>query len=281
MAQVGTVVELRRYPVKSMLGEVIGEASVSGRGLAGDRAYGLVDRETGRVVSVKRPRRWGRIFELTAVTGPSGVRVSFVDGRSFAADDPALDRALSEFFGREVELVTVPIPGRAIFDEAWMGELKGGAPPPGDQEPVGEEGIIDGGGSYGVEGGMFNYGAVHLLTTGAVRALEAASPGTRFDPHRFRPNVVIDTDEDGFAETSWQGHTVRVGDVEFDMEFTVPRCVMTTMAQDDLPADPDVLRTITRVNRVELIGHLYPCLGIYGKPRQGGTIRVGDPVTVG
>lgn len=193
---------------------------------------------------------------------------------------PSFPQPYRHSSGRTVELVTTPIPQRAIFDEAWEGELKASAPPPGDQQLRGREGIVDGGGSYGVDGGLFNYGAVHLLTTGAVRTLASAAPDSRFDAHRFRPNVVIDTDEDGFMETDWQGRMVHVGEVTFEMEFTVPRCVMTTLAQGDLPVDRDVLRTITRLNRVELIGHLYPCLGIYGKAVQPGTIRVGDVVTI-
>jgi len=280
MAKVGTVIEIRRYPVKSMLGEVISEAEVTERGLTGDRVHGLFDPDTQRIVSVKRPKRWSKLFEFTASTGPAGTEVTFPDGRSYSAADPEISAALSTFFGRTVELVKTPIPQRAIFDEAWMGALNDNAPPPGDQQPRGEEGIVDGGGSYGVEGGLFNYGAVHLLTTGAVRALSHAAPDSRFDAHRFRPNVVIDTDEDGFVETSWQGRMLHVGEVTFEMEFTVPRCVMTTLAQDDLPADPDVLRTITRLNRVELIGHLYPCLGIYGRAVGEGIIRRGDVVTI-
>src|SRR3954469_24782066 len=69
---VGAVQSIRRYAVKSMLGEEIGAASVMKRGVVGDRVYALIDDETGKVVSVKRPRRWGRIFELAAVTGTSG-----------------------------------------------------------------------------------------------------------------------------------------------------------------------------------------------------------------
>jgi MOSC N-terminal beta barrel domain len=65
--QVGTVESIRRYPVKSMLGEVVDSASVSRRGLDGDRAYALIDENTGKVVSVKYPKRWGRMFELAAV----------------------------------------------------------------------------------------------------------------------------------------------------------------------------------------------------------------------
>ncbi|HEY6698587.1 MAG TPA: hypothetical protein VIZ67_10195 [Acidimicrobiales bacterium] len=42
-----------------------------------------------------------------------------------------------------------------------------------------------------------------------------------------------------------------------------PRCVMTTLAQDDLPQDREVLRTLARQNRIEVAGGLHPCAGVY------------------
>jgi uncharacterized protein YcbX len=47
----GTVTMLRRYPVKSMLGEDVPASDVTGKGLAHDRALALVHRETGKVAS--------------------------------------------------------------------------------------------------------------------------------------------------------------------------------------------------------------------------------------
>ena len=92
---VGTVQSIARYPVKSMLGEELDIASVAARGVVGDRAYALIDDETGKVVSVKYPRRWGRIFELHATTQPAGVNVVFPDGQALSIEDPDLPRVLS------------------------------------------------------------------------------------------------------------------------------------------------------------------------------------------
>ena len=57
-----TVTGLWRYPVKSMQGEELNAAEVTERGAVGDRAYALVDRETGKVASAKNPRKWARLF---------------------------------------------------------------------------------------------------------------------------------------------------------------------------------------------------------------------------
>src|SRR5438552_351808 len=65
-SQAGSVVALWRYPVKSMMGEELNSTEVTQRGLLGDRAYALVDAETGKVASAKNPRRWPRLFDFRA-----------------------------------------------------------------------------------------------------------------------------------------------------------------------------------------------------------------------
>lgn len=275
------VIGLRRYPVKSMLGEELVEASVDGRGLAGDRAFGLIDEETNKVVSVKRPKMWGRIFELRATTEGNAVRVTFPDGWSAVVGDDELPVRLSAFFGRSVSIASAP-PPNPTFDEVWERDLKEGASPYLGMPSRVEDGdeMIDAVMGFGVPDSFFNLGAIHVVTTSTVRALSAAAPGSRFDAHRFRPNIVVETDEDGFVETRWQGRTLVIGEVRFPVFMTVPRCVMTTLAQDDLPADREVLRTIARTNPVEVVGARYPCVGVYTNVTEEGTIRVGDPVRI-
>jgi hypothetical protein len=283
--QVGAVAAVRRYPVKSMLGEDLPAGEFDAGGLVGDRAYALVDRESGKVVSVKRPKRWARMFELTASTGgePSGgsVSVTFPDGSSTAIDDPELTRLLGAFFARDVSVVDRP-PEGATFDEVWLRDLKDGVEPYFGAASRVEEGdeMVDGGSEMSTHGNLFNYGTVHLVTTSSTDALAAAAPGSRFDPHRFRPNVVVDTPDTGFAETAWQGRTLAIGTTRLAVTFTVPRCVMTTLAQGDLPADREVLRTITRENAVDVLenGTRYPCVGVYADVADPGRITVGDPV---
>jgi hypothetical protein len=52
---------------------------------------------------------------------------------------------------------------------------------------------------------------------------------------------------------------------------------MTTLAQDDLPKDTDVLRMLTRHNRVQVgaAGQLL-CAGVYTVVEAPETMRVGD-----
>ncbi len=282
MTTVGIVSSLRRFPVKSMLGEEVSSVMLDAKGVAGDRRYALVDDLTGKVVSVKRPKRWLRIFELRAVTREGGVEITFPTGNGIPIDDPTLPDRLSEFLGRSVSVASVPAAG-ASFDESWVRDLKNDAGPyfgaPARDEDDDLD-LVDAGLFMGTSGNFFNFGVVHLVTTSTTRRLRELAPESRFDPHRFRPNIIIESDEAGFVETAWQNRKIRIGDVELAVSFTVPRCVMTTLAQDDLPADPNVLRAITEHNGVDCFGTgvVYPCVGVYADVAGAGTVAVGQKV---
>ena len=278
-ALVGRVQSLRRYPVKSMLGEELDHASLGQRGVVGDRAYALIDDETQKVVSVKRPKLWGRMFELAAVTRGDTVEVRFPDGTSMLIGDAALPSRLSEFLGRAVSVASTPPPD-ATFDEVWMRELKNDIDPylgtPSRVED-GEE-MIDGG--QFMSGNFSNGGAIHVVTTSSTRRLGELAPESRFDPYRFRPNIVVETEGDGFVESEWPGKTLSIGDARLAVVISVPRCVMTTLSQGDLPADREVLQTITQHNARDVGFGVFPCLGVYADVASTGRISVGDPVKV-
>ena len=58
MPTVGSVAELWRFPVKSMKGEQLQEVTVTKQGVLGDRAYALIDAETGGK-DLAAAIRWG------------------------------------------------------------------------------------------------------------------------------------------------------------------------------------------------------------------------------
>src|SRR5947209_697403 len=70
----GAVVALWRYPVKSMQGEELNAATLGEGGLLGDRAYALVDADTGKIASAKNPKKWPHLFDFRArfVQAPTG-----------------------------------------------------------------------------------------------------------------------------------------------------------------------------------------------------------------
>src|SRR5437773_10802945 len=71
--EIGAVVSLWRYPVKSMMGEEVHTTQVRDHGLLGDRVYALLDRADGQVASAKTPRKWPRLFASRATfSAPAG-----------------------------------------------------------------------------------------------------------------------------------------------------------------------------------------------------------------
>jgi uncharacterized protein len=248
----GRIVALWRYPVKSMQGEELAAVPVSRRGLLGDRAFAVVDARDGRVASAKDTRRWPSLFDLRAyfaappaASGPTApVRIALPDGRVVGSDDPGVDAVLSEALNRAVRLLA-----RALPDER--------APEPDD----------------GV--GFFDAATLHLVTTSTLDRLRALYPSGRFDVRRFRPNIVIETNgPPGFVENAWVGKTVTIGD-RVRLEVTEPceRCVMTTLAQADLPYDPGILTTAATANDVNV--------GVYARVSRGGGVARGQAVVIG
>jgi uncharacterized protein YcbX len=85
--------------------------------------------------------------------------------------------------------------------------------------------------------------------------------------------VQLASGEKGFAEDGWVGHTVAIGtDVKLSITRQCGRCVMTTLAQGDLPKDTGILRTAAEHNRAKV--------GVYAGVVRGGKIRRGDRVTI-
>ena len=111
-----TVVEIRRYPVKSMGGESLQRVEIDRRGMVGDRAYAVVDGE-GRFAAGKDSRRFRRrdeVFEYAASRAPDGtVRVSRGEAH-WTATGTALDAELSDRFGDAVQVL--PENGESHFD---------------------------------------------------------------------------------------------------------------------------------------------------------------------
>jgi uncharacterized protein YcbX len=261
----GSVVALWRYPVKSMRGEELNAIPLTPRGLLGDRAYAIIDPETGKVASAKNPKKWPNLFDCRAlfVAPPTAgdpyppVEVMLPDGTLARTDDDSFDATMSRLLGRRGMLQTA-VPENAILEEYWpdLEELD-------HRDEVTDESLP--------EGTFFDLATVHVLTTGTLDGLRVAYPSGRFEPRRFRPNIIVETAaEDGhFPERGWLGKTLSIGDeVQLKVTAPCPRCVMTTLPQSDLPRDPGILRAAAQHNDAHV--------GIYAEVICAGTIRRGD-----
>ncbi len=291
-ASVGTVAALWRFPVKSMSGERIGEAEVTKQGLVGDRAYALIDKDTGKVVSAKSVRLFPGVLNCQAafVEPPrSGqiappVRITLPNGTSITSDASDVDRVLSSHFERSVTL------SRSAPEDFTIDQYHPDVPdidPAGYRDTVVEQKLGSalfaemGAPSPVPVGAFFDLFPVSVLTSATLRELGRLQPQSRFDERRFRMNVIVGTDASGFPENTWIGHTLAIGGAALRIAMPDPRCVMTTLAQDDLAADSGILRALTRHNRLQVgPAGLYPCAGAYAVVETPGTLRTGQPVAL-
>jgi uncharacterized protein YcbX len=267
--EIGSVVSLWQYPVKSMMGEELNATEVTERGLLGDRAYALVDSSDGKVATAKNPRKWPRLFDFRATfieparaaAKVPPVRIALPDGTTVTSDQGDVNQILSEALNREVTLGAAQR-GAVNAEEYWP-----------DMEGLDHRDTVT---DFTLpEGTFFDCATVHLLTTATLDRLRELYPQGRFEVRRFRPNLVVQlaSGEKGFAENAWVGHTLAIGD-EVSLNITGPcgRCVMTTLAQGDLSRDPGILRTAAQHNQVNV--------GVYAAVVRGGTIRRGDPLRI-
>jgi uncharacterized protein YcbX len=247
--RLGTVMQVTRFPVKSMRGETLPEAWVGPHGLVGDRAFALRDARDGRIMSAKRT---ASLLGLAAryVEGPgSPASITLADGGRLRTDDPEAAAALSRALGRAVRLCG-PEDTDADRRTEWDDDTSFDAPP----------------------FAFVDLAPLHLLTTASLRALAALYPAGRVDPRRFRPNLLVDCGPRvDFVEDALVGRLLAVGE-RMRLRIFMPtiRCVMTTVAQEDLPKDPGILRAA--VERHD--GNL----GAYATVEAEGPVRVGDPV---
>ena len=275
----GTVAALRRYPVKSMLGEDVDAGHVTFTGLAGDRQLAVVSRATGKIASAKFPRLWRDLLTLSAVAADDpaadgAVRITLPEGKTVWSSDAGVDAVLSGLLDEPVTLTATPVPGAALDRAVPEAVLRDGV----DAQVPAELMEIGGGGPPGT---FVDFAPLHLLTTSTLDRIAELSPHGRADLERYRPNVVIRTAAAGFTENDWLERILRVGD---DLVLRViartPRCAVPTLAHGALPRDPDALRVLARHNRVEPPDSLdpEPCAGVYAEVLRPGHIRIGDPV---
>ncbi|MBG0816605.1 MOSC domain-containing protein [Planomonospora sp. ID82291] len=177
----GSVQRVLRWPVKSLRGEEVGQARFDARGMAGDRAYALVDgreHHVGRLLTVRQ--RAEMLHWRSGYPGDDGAAdgvptLTAPDGSEWKWDDPGLAGALAESLGTPLRL-------RAAD-------------------------------------GQQDRGPTVLVTTEASRAALEEELGAPVDLRRFRPNLHLALDAPAFAEEGWTaGTVVTVGDVELAVE---------------------------------------------------------------
>ena len=280
----GTVAEIWRYPVKSMVGERLETCSLGELGVPGDRGWAVRD-ETAE--EIRNARKLPALL-LCAATYPNepkdggvpAVEIRLPDGQRIASDAPDVSERLSDLLGRPVTLW----PRRPPEDVA---HYRRGRPDQPDFEReirqimdrLDDEPLPDFS-AYPPDllrfacppGTYFDSFPVSVVTTASLRWLQQLQPGADADVRRFRPNFVIDTDAGrvGAIEADWCGRELRIGQARLRIEMPTVRCAIPAREQRNLVADRRVLRTI--VNQMD------QNLGAYASPTVAGEVAVGDSV---
>jgi uncharacterized protein YcbX len=257
---VGRVVSIHRYPVKSMQGEALPSAHFDELGGLGDRRFGLVNEDGTHVLSAKREPALLLASATSGATAGEPPRIELPDGSVIDELGDDADARLSDWLGRPVHL-------RAADDET------GSAYRMSFNVDDEDDGVFE---VPTQPGHYFDLAAVHLLTTASLREAERLRPEGNWNPHRFRPTILVETEPDltGFVENDWVGQVLTIGSLQIDVLMPTIRCAMTTRAQPahELERDLDIFKTLGKVNDSNL--------GLYASIRTPGTASVGDDVTL-
>lgn len=120
--------------------------------------------------------------------------------------------------------------------------------------------------------GIFDTMPISLISTRTVDAISAMT-GAPLDARRFRPNLVVETTDDGgYAEDAWVGSVLRIGKMRMRVDQRDKRCVMVNVDPETTERDASVLRAIARDRQ--------SCLGVYGSTVEPGRVSVGDSVII-
>jgi uncharacterized protein YcbX len=263
------VASLWRYPVKSMLGEVVDSLFVDQGGADGDRRLALLDALTGRVASAKQPRLWRELLQFSARVDAGEVGIKLPDGRTVSANHAGIDDLLSQLLGRPVQLISERPQGATLERPDPEQVLQFGL----DAEVEGQLVEI----AQATPGESFtDLAPLHAITTATVEHV-----GT--EALRYRPNLLIATPPGypPYAENDWVGRQMVAGEARLQVLKPTVRCAVPTLEHGALPRAPHALRTLMAENRLASSGWgRVPCAGAYLEVLTAGTINTDDVVCV-
>jgi hypothetical protein len=258
----GSVTAIRRYPVKSMLGEDAEQTEITASGVEGDRVAALVDAATGVVASAKHPRLWRGLLGFPARWSNEAAEVRLSDGRWRGIGERGVDDAISAALGRTVRVVTTRPEHAMVGRPAPEAVIEAG-----DDADVPYASIEIGQATPGKT--FVDFAPVHLCTTATLAAVGA-------ELIRYRPNLVLDLPGAApYAENDWTGREITVGSVVLRILGPTKRCAVPALAHGDLPRRTEAVRTLMRHNRVPAAG-MQPCLGAYAEVVSAGRVAIGD-----
>ncbi|MFZ0384651.1 MAG: MOSC N-terminal beta barrel domain-containing protein [Solirubrobacteraceae bacterium] len=243
-------------PVKGMRIHEVDSIELSRNGARGDRAFYLID-DRGRMVNGKVVRDLQVVVpaydpdtdELT-LTFPGGARVR---GR-VALGAPVQ----TQFFGRPRTAPEVIGPWAEAISAFFDRPLR----------MVAAQTAVD----RGIRA------TASVVSRGSLQRLAEQAECDTVDGRRFRMLIEVD----GVApheEDTWVGRRVEVGPASLAMHGHIGRCLITSRDPETAEVDLPTLELLAAYRREIDSTEPLP-FGIYGEVLEGGTVRIGDPVTV-
>ncbi len=235
MQSAGVIRQLRRYPVKSMQGEVLPATTLTLQGVPEDRRYAFVQATSRSSFPWLTARELPELLcygtSVEAIGPPEvAVTVTTPSGEKWPVASDELRRALEARSGRALFL------------------------------------LRDYRGSYDVA-------PISLISRQTITRI-AEESGTREDPLRFRPNLLVDLESgQAFDELNWVGRILRVGNAaRIAITEVDQRCMMITLDPASGKASPGILRCVVQQHA--------QCAGVYATVLTPGEVCVGDAVVL-
>jgi hypothetical protein len=255
-SQIGRVAWIAIAPVKSMALVHLDSARLELSGIAGDRAFAVLDDEN-RLCNGKR---FGQLATIRPdhdpVAGTLGLRLPYGVDVSGAIRLGAIESGI--FFGHMRAARTVIGP--------WSDALSSLA-----GRPLRLVAMVDTG------NGLDRGPTATLLSTAALGDLAAAGGAPEpLDPRRFRMTFGIDG-VDAYAEDGWIGRDVRIGAAVVRPAGNVGRCAVTTQDPDTGRPTFDTLGTLQATRGYLPTSEPLP-FGVWADVIVPGDVALGDPV---
>jgi len=250
-----SVQQIWRYPVKSLQGESLDSTEITDV-IPGDRGWGIIDNQTGHLLSAKRVPRLlegqARIIRDHCVLT--------IDSNEFSSEEDKINEKLSDWLERPVTL-SKPNTGETRNIEIEWDD--------GTAEILQDPDVFE----FSTAPGWFfdSSSSLNLMGSATLDFLEKrVGPGSG-DVRRFRPNLLVQT-EKPFEENDWVGKSLRIGTAEAFVKKRTDRCIVITRGIGEFSASRSTLRFLSDHHDREA--------GISMNPTQPGVIRTGDVVEV-
>lgn len=273
-----SILNIYRYPVKSMMGETLSEADIGEAGIPGDRSWAVRDEKRG---GIRGGKKIPQLMTLTAQSGAAAPLITAPDGDSASVSCEGINAWLSDKLNHPVTLWP-------LLPADQLDHYRRGAPDTEDfeqelravfgrlpEEPLpdltGFEELLE---FESPPGTYFDAYPISIMSQQSLATMNQLEGESRFDVRRFRPNLLVDIPdtEHPFPEQAWVGKTLSIGNLTLKIEMTCPRCSMTTHGFDDLPRDTEIMR--------KLVDHSDGNLGIYASVERLGQISLEDHIAI-